>query len=435
MEFPLLAKHNIFALHAVNLTRPDNKHLYLLYAPLNAVCKTVDVSVVHRLEEELLNNSNPLNYSVLLQELLNNIPFRERFNNTDSVSRINKMAILPTHSCNLSCSYCYSSHGRNSYGLTREALTAGLEFFINPGRIKNPYLHITIIGAGEPLLEWDMVEYAIDYAFELASRGGFNLNMTLVTNGTIVNGQIIYKLKKYHIVPNISFEILERFQNLQRGKYFEVAANLRKLSDAGLILSVNATITPENVSFQDQMVEEIIHSFPGVKHLVFEPVISNNVFSGISGFKSFYSLFTRYFFNARKLGLQNNVMVSCKTFNNMNRVSERGCDLRFSLSPGGYITDCYCVSSPLEPNFNNRCYGKIDDNNQVYIDKAGFMKVLQNNVYNKPYCENCFVKWNCAGACSLLHEVYGEDYREAYCDFTRDFSKQVLFERVKDQIA
>jgi radical SAM protein with 4Fe4S-binding SPASM domain len=203
------------------------------------------------------------------------------------------------------------------------------------------------------------------------------------------------------------------------------------LLNAGLKPTLNATITPSIVPLQKEMLEIVIERFHGINNLIFEPVVGKSYFRNKEAFSNFYNEFTSGFFDARNLGLKHGIELRCKAFINMFNITKYGCEIRFSLSPEGAITNCYCVSSPNEPNFENREIGKINNDNTVEFNYSKFKKMLANDVSSKEKCSDCFVKWNCGGGCLLTYENYDDNYLEILCDHIRDFSTRVLIEKYK----
>lgn len=86
-----------------------------------------------------------------------------------------------THACNNACSYCYAgkkSAGKMSYATAVAAID--LAFSDKPEKVLLGFF------GGEPLLEWELLRAATDYAQERAARTGAALQCTVTTNGTLL---------------------------------------------------------------------------------------------------------------------------------------------------------------------------------------------------------------------------------------------------------
>ena len=54
-------------------------------------------------------------------------------------------------------------------------------------------------------------------------------------------------------------------------------------------------------------------------------------------------------------------------------------------------------------------------------------------IYAMPRCEDCIVKWNCDGGCSMQNNQYTSEILDVICNFTRRFSKALLLERLSNE--
>ena len=73
-----------------------------------------------------------------------------------------------THACNLRCAYCYAGakdDWRMSWQVAQRAVDFGLEHTLSRARLldRPPTAQLGFFG-GEPLLEWEMLQRATDYA-------------------------------------------------------------------------------------------------------------------------------------------------------------------------------------------------------------------------------------------------------------------------------
>ena len=346
----------------------------------------------------------------------------------NSISNLRKMSVLPNHKCNFNCSYCYAAQGRNNEELTEETVTKALDFFIDRNRINRP-LSLSILGGGEPVLSWAVTRQTIEYARERASLEGLHIEITLVTNASIVNDEIIQSVKNNDVIVNASFDLTEDAQNAQRKNFAVVKENISKLSESGVYTTINSTITPMNVSDMVKMVESAHEWFPKVKYMIFEPVIASSLFTSVIELRSFYENFLSNFNSASEKARQFGMDLTCRILKSLDSPTDRGCEGRFNLCPNGDVTICYCTASKNDPNFENRIFGKIDHTGIRFYEER-FKRICEENVYSKNKCLNCFAKFNCAGGCMLPNDRYSEQYLEELCKFNREFIRRELFKRV-----
>lgn len=345
---------------------------------------------------------------------------------------LTKMAVLPNHTCNFNCSYCYSAQGRSKVTLDEGKLDRALEYFLNPQRVHKKTLNLTFIGGGEPLLSWRLVKHGIEYAHRLALQHGFHLQTTLTSNGSIMNEDIISTLQDYQVYPNISFDILEEAQNKHRRHFEQVCHTLDVLCQHNCIPLVIATITPDTVHRLEEMFDFIDWRFPKISAMSFEPVISSAVFETAASLGAFYDTFLQHFFRARKRAKEKGKSITCRIFRNVSSIQDRGCPSKLTLTPQGDLSICYCISSPKETNYAERVFGNVDEKG-VMIDEDRFQRINGLNVYSFEKCEDCFAKWHCAGGCTCANDRYDEAHLSEVCRYTKEMVRLALIERMEEK--
>lgn len=341
------------------------------------------------------------------------------------------LTVLPNNVCNFNCSYCYSAAGRNQAVLDIERLTGGIDFFFDSKSADfNRPLTISYMGGGEPMLSWWLVKESIEYAEKKALAGGKRLNIRIITNGSVLNEDIVCFLKEKRVEVSVSFEILEEVQNAQRKHYSLVKENIRKLIDSGIPVQINSTITPSNVMRMTDMMDILIADFPEVRSAMFEPVTAQELFESAESMKAFYDEYRKGFIAARKIGESNDIDIISFAYLRTIFPIDRACPGEYCITAEGFITGCYCVATQQEPLFKHTCYGIIDENG-VKFDRDKFDTLLSHNVHSKEKCATCKVKWNCGGGCFHQFNSYEEEYRNEVCNFTESFVEDLVKYKVE----
>jgi uncharacterized protein len=430
-----LIKSNIFPIPVGNYFNIKNENLYLVYAPFsdNALIATPDN--VAEMETYLKDISRVKNPDIIetMESLQDHDPDKlsPRLGSPDLFDRL---AILPNNVCNFNCSYCYSAPGRSGKVLDINTLKSTLDHFIDPGRLSPQHMiNIAILGGGEPLLSWDLVKFIIEYSTLLAKKHGFTLDFSLVTNGSVINDEIIRTLKDNPVTVSISFEILEEIQNKQRGHFELVCQTIDRLISHGIVPKFRSTITQDNVKRQKEMVEFALDRFPRVIDMMFEVVTDAESFASPDEIKEFYDKYTEHFFAAQGLGLETGRKISCSASRNINLLEERFCPGEFALTPEGDFSMCTRITSPLDIGYQDCVYGKVDETGKVQLDYEKFGKLADDNVYSKEKCTACFAKWHCGGGCMAQKYVYNDEILEIICEFTRSFTKRTILEKLEKQ--
>ncbi len=350
----------------------------------------------------------------------------------DAPEKYTKLSLLPNFTCNFSCSYCYSAKGRSQQVVDREALATMIDFFVDRKRTGDSPLSIFISGGGEPLLSWDKVEFAVSRARELAAGQGIQLEIWLMTNGSHLSDQIIRGLLEHEVNVGVSFELLEDVQNRQRGKFAEVAENIRTMLRNGITPSISSVITLENVKRMEEMVDVAAQDFSGVKHLNFDPAMTSDLFSESGKAHWFYQTFLDGFFKVRQKAHAHGMTFDCNMIRKFEGLYPRYCQGKLCLTPEGKISVCHSISSPKEKDYEKVIYGDIHDG-KVRFDRTKFASLIAPQANFTAGCYDCIAKWHCGGGCLMYRANYDNRQMELFCDFTRNMVIRLLLLRLDIQ--
>lgn len=140
-----------------------------------------------------------------------------------------------TEQCNLRCKYCYETHGDKR--MTKEVAKAGLEFLFRNSTSSGHPIEATFFG-GEPTLEPDLIEYAMDYGYELSEKYRKTINFGFVTNCVTLPKKVHDSILKYgkdnYISVQLSIDGPEMIQDQYRvfadgkGSWSQVTKTLDK---------------------------------------------------------------------------------------------------------------------------------------------------------------------------------------------------------------
>ena len=428
-----LEKHNIFTIPVGKYFYKEENDCFLIYAPLSGNMMLADVYTVHKMEQVLQQRMEYREIEELLQTLTDTS--ETVIETIQHLEDYRVLYVLPNFVCNFSCSYCYSAKGRSNKKLSPEHLKVVLDYFVNALRSKGESLKITFVGGGEPMMSWDLVKQGLEYASSLAGKQGIKLYFGLITNGSIINDEMLKTLSHYHVVPRISFEVLEEIQNKQRGHYQAVCNTIDRLLQAGIYCELRSMITPDNVHRMEEMVMEMTSRFPPIDHYYFDPVTDAEIFHEVEFTKNFYRDYHRSFMKARRRASKNGKEVRNAISRSLESVVERYCNGEFCLTPAGALSICMEVSSPQEEGYEKHIYGYVDENNTLQIDRDKFYFLKDKEMaINQRRCDGCFVKWNCGGGCLASNNRYTKEILDVICEATRELSTELLLERLKENL-
>ena len=159
-----------------------------------------------------------------------------------------KCLLQITERCNLLCEHCFVSSTSKGTELSYE----NIENVILPYFKKNKVIKVTLTG-GEPLMHKKIYEVIELFAVN-------DISVTICSNGSLVNMELIEKLKKF---SNVRFNIsLDGFSNKSHNRFRnssyrclfdDVKRNVQLLSELGLLKGI--LITPNKFSTIEEYVE------------------------------------------------------------------------------------------------------------------------------------------------------------------------------------
>ena len=414
VKMPFLNKLNIFSYVDDNVS--------LLYAPLSGFVAQATAEEMLQLEAEAAAGHSSDTLDMLCDSDVVVL-------HTALPSTITELTILLNQICNFSCFYCYSSKGREKAVLSREKLHILLHEFITKERGNR--LSLVFSGGGDPVLSFDIFRDAVLYAEDRAAAQGIQVDVSIVTNGSTLTDEYVRFIREHQIGLVVSFDILEEVHNKQRSHYDVVASTIDYLCDNDIPFGLRATITPLNVCRQEEMVEELHRRFPKVKSAAFEAVLNKNLFDSVAQLNDFYLDFQTHLFRAMALGRSFGIMIGNTVVDNVNCCKQRACLGKLVATPFGKLTACSRLSSDKEEHFQNFVYGSIAEDH-LAVDNEKYHQIMQHN-NEVAGCSSCIAKWHCSGGCLLARYTLPDNYMEAYCQFMRRMTVNVLMEQINEE--
>lgn len=407
---------------------------YLLYAPLQGKVMFSKEDLNKKTKDEL--------FEILMKQGVN---ITSEKDNMDYLNNLpSELVILPTHDCNLRCTYCYASGGDSKISLKLPVAKAAIDFCFNEKLSKKEKrFSIVFTGGGEPTLNWDVLTKSIYYAKELCNKENMQCDIGLVTNGTFSDEKREWILENVTAV-SVSFDMLENIQNKQRPfagnrpSYDTVFNNIKKLSDGGIKLSIRSTISKEFVHLIPEMVRFICSSVKKLNNINIAPAFEMGRCFKTNIMRPDNSEFNKYFLEAKDIADQNKIDMGCFVNLNIKRVATYFCGAsadNFVLTPEGSVTSCQDVDS-LKHNYSDIfIYGKYDPEQKMFsFDLNKIKRLRERTVNNISDCKNCFVKYNCCGGCAHMAVMSTNNLLSAdtsSCELIRSFFANNLYNFLK----
>lgn len=422
-----LNKANIFSVPVGRQWNIEDDRIQLLYAPLNGRIALASLKEVQDLETCTSGMDNDGERQRLLSafQAKGTVPVHYIPRTPHELYQID---ILTNFTCNFKCIYCYSAAGRSSLQAEFGQIKPVIDYLFCSGKKQdNPYI-INFSGGGEPLMSFDLIRQTVSYIEEVNQGKGYRYNVGLVTNGSLITPEIVDFLQSKGVNMAVSFEILQRLQDKERGSYFRVAANIDMMLERGYPFGIRTTFTPESVSCMCEMVEEVAHRFPKLKKVVFDVVLSPDLFPTPESLGAYYDTFLNGFYEAKQLAGKYGIVLESIAVELLSMVRDRTCEGKIVLTPFGVVSSCARVSSPREKFYDEYVYGEVQEDRLVF-DQDRFAAIMNEcNIYSQPMCHNCFARWNCGGGCRLFHHLFTPEYEAVRCDFVRKALKRQLLQ-------
>lgn len=335
------------------------------------------------------------------------IPNENEFEQNDSVSD-KRMIILLNNKCNFNCIYCYSAHGRKipRPELSFEDIIPGIDYICKKQeKLPDGYVNIRFYGGGEPFMSRDVLIKTIKYIDERANK--LNHHIKIMTNGSLLKPDDIDWLKKYNVSLDFSFEVLEDIQMAQRGNYKKVDENIKMVDSAGINYRIWTVVTPRNVNRLDEMLQKAKHSYPNLKWINIELVVSDECTSMLQD--EFLKSFFKVKIKAQELG----VIITNSRIDCFKKPRKRHCQPELCITNDGYYTICHTTASHPgqikdDFNFGNDLHSFLDNRNAV-------QEIMRKSSTNN--CDKCLAKNYCAGGCIYANLAFPRAVVQSICRF------------------
>ena len=174
-----------------------------------------------------------------------------------------------SEACNLGCRYCYAeggSFGHEPMMMSKEVAKKAIDMiFERSVRVGSDHVGIIFLG-GEPLVNLEVMKFAIDYSQILGKEQGKDVGYSMTTNATLFSDEALELITEYRIGIKVSIDGEKDIHDYLRpykdggGTFDDVIANIRKLvAKRGYPPAVRAVITNKNLNLNGiaEYLEEI----------------------------------------------------------------------------------------------------------------------------------------------------------------------------------
>lgn len=360
---------------------------------------------------------------------------------------VKALCLNVSHTCNLSCEYCFASQGKYngnraimSYEVGQRAIDYLLE---NSGYHRN--LDIDFFG-GEPLMAWKVVKEIVAYARSKEKEyKNKTFRFTFTTNGMLLNDEVTDFLNQemYNVVLSLDGrkEVHDRLRKTVTGKgsYDHIVPKFQQFVEkrGDKEYYVRGTYTHNNVDFSN----DIFHIADlGFDKLSMEPVICNPQEPYALTEEDLPEIYNQYEILAKEMLKREEKGIGITFYHYMLDLSEGPCIQKrisgcgsgteyLAITPWGEIFPCHQFVGDDEYNLGNIWDGITKPETQF--------KLKECNCYSKPECQDCWAKLYCSGGCpaNALHATGSlKGTYDFSCDIFRKRIECSMMVKVAEQI-
>ncbi len=246
---------------------------------------------MERAEEKLPLNGNEINYLNQLQGLGimvdDNIDedrelqyWFHKFRYDPSTLSV---TVLTTYACNLRCTYCFQEGFHFPSSMNRKTSLRVIRWISEKLRTLSPLTLELVFYGGEPLLNPKAVRLISKEMSELTQQMGIQLNISIITNGFLLNGELIdfllpFGLKEVKVTLDGDREAHDAKRPHQNGEgtFDTILGNLLQLKGK-IAISIGGNFDDSNRESMPRLLDLLEdHGFnEHVKRVGFKPIFSS----------------------------------------------------------------------------------------------------------------------------------------------------------------
>ncbi len=343
--------------------------------------------------------------------------------------------LITTTNCNLDCDYCFyrsnnSKSLQNHQNMTFDVAKKSLDIFFDivKDNVKNDdyWQQITFYG-GEPLLNKELLKYAIPYAFNKFKDS--DTNIVINTNLTLLDNEIINLFKTYNVEVQVSLDGKKDVHNMHRkdingfGSFDIVMNNIKKLLENNIKVLPMITANNDNVNNFSETLNYIINELNLNEYAV------NILITDSYGVNQKYSKTLAYEMLKSYICYNNKAVdyvfedLYNKIISKDARLAKSSCGVtrKITVFPDKKVYACQALEK-----YGSNYMGTIDSD---FANNKNWEIWRKRNRFNNDECLDCEALTLCGGGCATgslngTGSIYGIDRNQ--CEYTRALVKKIL---------
>ncbi|WP_300411095.1 radical SAM protein [Lagierella sp.] len=308
-----------------------------------------------------------------------------------------QLTIAPTADCNFRCSYCYEKLNLKKAYMEDGTIDSLLSFIENQSKTIDK-LDVCWYG-GEPLLAIKTVEKISNKILELRDKYKFMFDSSIITNGLLLNRQMVIKLNNLNISSyQVTLDGTEeqhnrrRFQVNGEGSFDSIIKNLTEINDICPDINIRINIDRNNLKELDELIALIKEIDLNNKYYPYLGRIEsyNDIYNKDLCFNmnDFYQIqrdFAKKYYKNELL----NLYPSLK-----GNFCCADCINSFVVSHDGYLYKCWS-----DLGTRSKAVGKLVDGDIKYFRKPYYYNLINYDPTDDDSCKKCKFLPICMGGC------------------------------------
>jgi len=310
-----------------------------------------------------------------------------------------------TRNCSLNCGYCHAMAGKEE-SMAEDILDVAIDYAFEQSKQRQAALNVSYVAGGEPTYEWDLFARSIKKIRFAQKREGVPTNISITTNGYYGERRREFLVKNLDSVL-LSFDGPRHIQDEQRpttdgrGSYDLVIESARFFHDHAKSFAVRSTITKKSVCFMSEIVRFFYEKVGDNLDIVFEPCFPVGRAEG-SDKTPVQKAYVESYIKAKKVAKELGVKVVSSAESAATRLTTSYCGAislpSFVVTTDGRITACEGDAEGKEYWF-----GKLNGGRLVLDERR--LELLRGLTETPQKCTSCFAKFHCAGDCPTTRMV------------------------------
>jgi len=403
------------------------KPLYIEYSLFNDIRSLIDSDTTYSVEDisELSNGDKIIEAIDLLKDnrVINDSPGRDDevikfFRESIGKPQIKIAYFILAESCNLSCSYCFENiHPETSQGCDSPSKIMSEEIGLKSINFYEKMLSLypsieeekdIIFYGGEPLLNYKVLLFTlreIRKRKESSTKLWNNVNISIVTNGTLLTRNMAKELKDLGLSIGISVdgpkEVTDenRFNHNKKSVFVDIMKSIDICKSENIDFSLSVTLSEKSVNSYGSVIKFIKDVNPS--SIGFNLLLTNKNFSVYDGYNEDAADFLiKAFKEFRKDGLYEDRMMRKVNAFVKSEVYPFDCGAtggnQLVFSPTGRIGIChgYLNGKKFFPT-------NVDDIDFLPNSNSVFLNWAKRSPLNMDQCQECESLGICGGGCPM----------------------------------